>query len=143
MRKCFRWNRQLSDNFQLQLFDCWKDAAVATGRPSDCDRIPHEGVHVNTSGWHAFRACRDKIELVEAGANCRDGPVDLTCRGKTAAAKDNFKLCEKGRSYTDMDLCAFTFGFRKNEPSVCASIREQRMREACVGFTGGSAALTR
>jgi hypothetical protein len=129
-------DRQMPESFQHQLFDCWKDAAAATGRPEDCDRIPHEGVHVNTSGWHAYNRCREKVELSRAGANCREGPADLTCRGKTAAAKNEFKLCQNLRSYTDMDLCALTFGFRKNDSSVCASIQEERLRTTCVEITG-------
>lgn len=133
-------NKQMPDGFQHELWDCWKDAAVATGRREDCDRIPHEGVHVNTSGWHAFRKCRERIELRLAGADCREGPVDLTCRGKTAAAKNDFSMCEKGRSYTDMDLCAFTFAFRRNQASACASIRDERLRTACAEVAVAAAA---
>jgi hypothetical protein len=64
--------------------------------------------------------------------------VDLTCRGKTAAAKNDFSMCEKGRSYTDMDLCAYTFAFRKNQVSACASIREERLRTACTEITAAA-----
>ncbi len=122
----------MPDSFQHELYDCWKDAAVAAGRLEDCDRIPHEGIHVNTSGWHYFQECRQKIDLRKAGADCREGPVDLTCRGKTAAAKNDFTMCEKGRSYTDMDLCVLTFSFRKNDGSKCSSIQDERLRAACV-----------
>jgi hypothetical protein len=129
-------DKQMPDIYQHELYDCWKDAAAATGRLEDCDRIPHEGVHVNTSGWNAYNQCRQKVELTRTGANCREGPVDLTCRGKTAAAKNDFKLCQNLRSYTDMDLCALTFGFRKNEASACASISEESLKKACVELTG-------
>ena len=132
-------NTQMPDSFQIALYDCWKDAAVATSRPEDCDRIPHEGVHVNTVGWNIYRQCRDKIEIRKAGAVCRDGPVDLTCRGKTAAAKGDFTMCQNLRSYTEMDICALTFGLRKNEASACASIQEERLRAACVEITAAPA----
>ena len=59
---------------------------------------------------------------------------------KTAAARNDIKLCQNLRSYTDMDLCALTFGFRKNDPSACSSISEERLKKACTELTGGPAA---
>ena len=129
-------NKQLGDNFQTGLYECWREAAMATLRLADCDRIPHEGVHVNTLGWNTYRECREKVESRKAGAVCRDGPVDLTCRGKTAAAKNDFSMCEHLRSYTDMDLCALTFAFRKNDGSACGKIRDERFKTACLEVTG-------
>jgi len=133
-------NLQMPDSFQVELYDCWKDVAVAALRPEDCDRIPHEGIHVNTMGWHTYRECRGKIEIRKAGAECREGPVDLTCRGKTAAAKNDFTMCEKFGSYTDMDLCALTFAFRKNDASACGKIQNERLKTACLEIAGSGAA---
>lgn len=132
-------NRQMPDGYQGPLWECIKDAAVATGQRSDCDPIPHQGVHVNTVGWNVYRQCQDRVALGEAGAVCREGPVDLTCRGKTAAARNDVTLCQNLRSYTEMDLCAFTYAFRKNDASSCASIREERLKTPCVEIAGGAA----
>jgi hypothetical protein len=132
-------NRQMPDSYQIDLSNCWRDAAVAALRPEDCDRIPHEGVHVNTVGWNTYRECRDRIEIRKAGAECREGPVDLTCRGKTAAARNDLTMCDKLRSYTDMDLCALTFAFRRNDGSACGKIQDGRLKQACLEITGGAA----
>lgn len=133
-------NRELGEVYQHALFACWKDVAVATRRLEDCDRIPHESVRINTSGWNAYRECRDKVGIRQSGAECRDGPVDLTCRGKTAAARNDRTVCEGLRSYTDMDLCALTFAFRKNDGFTCGKIRDERLKEACLDFTGSGPA---
>lgn len=129
-------NRELGEVYQHALFACWKDVAVATRRLEDCDRIPHQSVRINTSGWNAYRECRDKVAIRQSGATCRDGPVDLTCRGKTAAARSDRTMCEGLRSYTDMDVCTLTFAFRKNDGFTCSKIRDERLREACLDFAG-------
>ena len=133
-------NRELGEVYQHALFACWKDVAVATKRLEDCDRIPHQSVRINTSGWNAYRECRDKVGIRQSGAECRDGPVDLTCRGKMAAARNDRTMCEGLRSYTDMDLCALTFAFRKNDGFTCSKIRDERLKEACLDFVGSAPA---
>ncbi len=115
-----------------RLYECWNDAAVATGQDEDCDRIPHEGVHVDTLGWNWWSTCRQRIATRAAGADCRDEKKDLTCRGKVAAATGDFSKCQNLRSYTEMDICALTYAFRKIDVSACASIREERLRAGCL-----------
>ena len=115
-----------------RLYECWNDAAVATGQDEDCDRIPHEGVHVDTLGWNWWSTCRQRIATRAAGADCRDERTDLTCRGKVAAATGDFSKCQNLRSYTEMDICALTYSFRKIDASACASIRDERLRAACL-----------
>lgn len=115
-----------------RLYECWNDAAVATGQDEDCDRIPHEGVHVDTLGWNWWSTCRQRIATRAAGADCRDERKDLTCRGKVAAATGDFSKCQNLRSYTDMDICALTYAFRKTDVSACASVRDDRLRAACL-----------
>ena len=132
-------NRQMPDNFQHELYGCYRDTAVAALRLEGCDSIPHEGVHVNMVGWHTYRECRDWIEIRKAGAECREGSVDLTCRGKTAAARNDLAMCDKLRSYTDMDLCALTFAYRRNDASACGRIQDGRLKDACLEITGRAA----
>lgn len=115
-----------------RLYECWNDAAVATGLPEECDRIPHEGIHVDTLGWNWWRTCRERTANRKAGADCRDERKDLTCLGKVAAASGDFAKCQNLRSYTEMDICALTFAFRKGDAAACASIREERLRAACL-----------
>jgi hypothetical protein len=132
-------NRQMPEGFQHELWDCYRDAAVDSRRPEGCDPIPHEGVHVNTVGWHTYRECLDRIETRRAGAECREGPVDLTCRGKTAAARNDLGMCDRLRSYTEMDLCALTFAFRRNDRAACGKIQDGRLKDACLEISGGAA----
>ena len=133
-------NKQMSDSFQTELYECWKDAAIATGRADECDRIPHEGIRVNTFGFHTYQQCRERVAQRKAGAECREGPVDLTCRGKMAAAKGDFTMCEKLGNYATMDLCAYTFAYRTKQASACASIREERLKTACTEIAAASLA---
>jgi hypothetical protein len=133
-------NHQMPDGFQGPLYECWKETAGATLRLEDCDAIPHEGVHVDTLGWNVYRRCRERVELRRAGVECRDGPVDLTCRGKLAAARSDIKMCENLRSYTDMDLCALTFAFRRDDRSACGRIRDEGLKSACLEIAGAGGA---
>ena len=119
-------------SYRPRLYECWNDAAVATGQEDECNRIPHEGVHVDTLGWNWWSTCRQRIATRAAGADCRDEKRDLTCRGKVAAATGDFSRCQNLRSYTEMDICALTYAFRKIDLSACASIREERLRAGCL-----------
>lgn len=124
-------NKQLGDQFQPQLYECWRAVAASRVSPSDCDRIPHEGIHVNTLGWNVWRDCRNRVAQRKAGAECREGPADLTCYGKLAAAKGDLGMCGNTRSYTDGDICALTYALRRNDGSACGKISDGRLKTAC------------